>query len=150
MLSHYNLNKNSINTVNPVYKNLYGIIYIGDYEINKMTYETFDFKIEGDLCIVRINDAYHIKLENFKKIKYIITSVFDKSGAIIKFFKIKVNLDKFLYELNWTATSLSEITIYFNIEKIETYTPEDNINISSICRETIREIKLNNILDLKY
>ena len=131
---------------NPVYKNLYEVNYIGDNEINKTVYETFSFKIDNDICICQIHDSYHIKIE-FEKVKYIIASCFDKTGNVVKFMKIKVNLDKVSYELKCTATSLSEITVNFNIEKLETYTPEDDVNINSMIKEIIREIKLNDILN---
>ncbi len=138
--------KNINNThSNPVYKNLYEVNFISEnQEINKTIFEAVNFKIDDSICSVIINDHKYIKLELLDKIRYLVVSIFDQTGSVIKNMKIEVNFKKYLYELSWGKDEFSQVTIIFNIVNLETTI---DINAQTIVKELIRDLKLNNILD---
>jgi hypothetical protein len=138
--------KNINNThSNPVYKNLYEVHFISEnQEINKTIFEAVNFKIDDNICSVIINDHKYIKLELLDKIRYLVVSIFDQTGSVIKNMKIEVNFKKYLYELSWGKDEFSQVTIIFNIVNLETTI---DINAQTIVKELIRDLKLNNILD---
>ena len=136
----------NINSIDPIYKSLYEIHYFTNN--NSFVYECYNFEIDGDYCINKIQDSKFIKLENFKDVKYLLVIIHDKAGYISKWMKIDTTIDNIKYQLSWESSELSKIDVIFKINEIETHTIDDyTMTPDDLIKQIKRDLKISTIIE---
>lgn len=141
-------NSGKIINLEPIYKSLYEVYFIGNQTSSLDKLEADKFTISDNKIECVLNDSKDIKIEEFKNVEHLIVIQFDKKGHVFKHMSIDVKYKDLIYSLDWSASDLSNIKLFYDLINIETFLSDDEkaIKPKDLIKRLRRDIKLSSVL----